>query len=402
MALRYINFDPELNPDGSVRLISTSKQSADGPTIELRDPSDSYRLHFDTQVVKNAKHPEDKVRGKLIYEKKGKNDPLFPSEESKPISKNDIRKGDTLEIELKSGEIRRLYEGLRKMYRLAGDVGGIPSGAATYVEVDSAARSLLGLLRESPSAARMLANKDTFDLVRELVRLLTQGTSHEQLSEILNGLESDNLASLSAGLSLEILQRAANEIRDNFSNTSEEYWQAEILEKYPWIISQLFSTPCTLFHSKTFVGGTSIEHHGGNVVDFIYQNELTKNLALVEIKKPSTSLLGGVYRNHCYSLSPHLSGAVNQVLSYRHSLMTKLAQLKMDSPGKEFEAFNPQCIVIIGSTSEFDGYGVDKRGDAVATFENFRNALNGVTVITFDELLKKVEDLISILSGDVQ
>ena len=74
----------------------------------------------------------------------------------------------------------------------------------------------------------------------------------------------------------------------------------------------------------------------------------------------------------------------------------------MDSPGKEFEAFNPQCIVIIGSTSEFDGYGVEKRGDAVATFENFRNALNGVTIITFDELLKKVEDLISILSGDVR
>ena len=269
--MRYINYEPEYNQDGSLRIISTSNHSAKAPTIELRDPSGSYRLHFDPQIVENAKHPRDRVRGKLIYEKKGKNDIFFPSEESKPISKKDVRKGDTLEIDLKSGEIRRLYEGLTKMYKLAGDMEGIPSGAATYVEVDSAARSLLGMLRENPSAARMLADSDTFELVKELIRLLTQGTSHERLSDILNALESDNLKTLSTGLNLEILKRASSEIRDNFDNTSEEYWQAEILEKYPWIISQLFSTPCTLFRSKAYVGGTSIDHHGGNVIDFIYQ-----------------------------------------------------------------------------------------------------------------------------------
>ena len=397
--MRYINFDPELNDDGSVRLVSTSKQSAKAPAIELRDPTDAYRLHFDPQIVTNAQHPEDRVRGKLIYEKKGKHDDLFPSEDSKPISKNDVHKGDAMEIELSSGEIRKLYEGLGRMYKFAGDIEGIPSGASTYIEVDSSARSLLAMLRENPSAARMLANGDTFELVKELVRLLTQGTSHEQLSEILNSLESDNLNALSAGLNLEIMQRAASEIRENFDNTSEEYWQSEILEKYPWIISQLFSTPCTLFRSKAYIGGTSIEHHGGNVIDFIYQNELTNNLALVEIKKPSTDLLGGSYRNHCYSLSSELSGAVNQVLSYRHSLMTKLAQLKMDSPGSEFEAFNPQCIVIIGTTSEFDKLDAEKRGVAVSTFENFRNALNGVAIVTFDELLRKIEDLIGVLGG---
>lgn len=399
MALRYINYSPEPDQSGSVHVVSTSKQSAEATAIELRDPSDFIRLHFDPQIVENAECPKNTVRGKLIYEKKGKNDLLFPSEESKPISKKDIRKGDTLEIELKSGEIRRFYEGLSRMYKLAGDLKGIPSGSATYVEVDSAARSLLTLLRKNPSAARMLADSDTFDLVKELIRLLTQGTSHEQLSEILASLESDNLSTLSTGLNLEILKRASSEIRDNFDNESEEFWQAEILETYPWIISQIFSTPCTLFHSKTFIGGTSISHQGGNVVDFVYQNKLTKNLAIVEIKKPSTRLLGARYRGQSYSLSSDLSGAVSQVLSYRHSLMTKLSQLKMDSPGRDFEAFNPPCIVIIGSTSEFDAHKLETRAIAIASFENFRNALNGVTVITFDELLQKVDDLIAILEG---
>lgn len=81
--------------------------------------------------------------------------------------------------------------------------------------------------------------------------------------------------------------------------------------------------------------------------------------------------------------------------------MTKLSQLKMDSPGREFEAFNPQCIVIIGSTAEFERHSAEARGVAIATFENFRNALNGVTIITFDELLQKVDDLIDVLNGEM-
>ncbi len=247
----------------------------------------------------------------------------------------------------------------------------------------------------------MIADSDTFELVRELVKLLTQGTSQEELGKVLSDLEHRNFSTLSATLNLEALRRAARDIRENFDNSNEEYWQSAILERNPWIVSQIFSTPCAIFASKAYVGGKTIKNQKGSVADFIYQNKLTGNIALVEIKRPDTRLLGGLYRARSYSLSADLSGAVNQVLSYRHTLMKELATLQSESEDP-FEAFSPRCVVIIGSTREFDRCESGERADAVGTFENFRGALNGVAVITFDELLQKIEDLISLLTSEVQ
>jgi hypothetical protein len=397
--MHYTNFDPEFIEDGTFQLVSTSNQSAAASVIELRDTSDQYRYYFEPMVVENKEQPRNAVRGKLVYEKKGKYDPCFPTEQSERISMNDVRKGDSIELVLRSEETRRLYDSLTELYRLAGGIEKLPSGTATYVQVEGAAKHLLELLRMNPSAARMIADRDTFDLVKELVKLLTQGTSHEELGRVLSELEQGNLNNLSTRLNLETLNRAAREMRDHMGSASEQYWQSAILEKYPWIISQIFSTPCAVFGSKAYVGGKTIRNRSGNVADFLFQNKLTGNVALVEIKKPDTHLLGSHYRERSYSLSPELSGAVSQVLSYRHSLVKDLARLQSDS-GDSFEAFSPRCVVIIGSTREFDRYAIGDRTDAIGSFENFRNSLNGVTIVTFDELLQKVEDLIAVLTNE--
>ena len=247
----------------------------------------------------------------------------------------------------------------------------------------------------------MLQEDTNFELVKELLKLLTQGKSREELSRVLSNLEVDNLHQLSASLSLELFERAISDIEENFSNTSEEFWQTKILSKYPWSIEQLFSTPYVLFGSKMYLGGKSIENHGGNEADFIFRNEATSNVAIIEIKKPDTHLLGRPYRGQSYSLSSDLSGAVNQVLSYKHSLATELRNLQANST-EQFEAFNPQCIVILGCTKEFhDEYG---RPDKikVGTFENFRSNVNGVTIITYDELLTKIKRLVSLLKATKQ
>ena len=38
--------------------------------------------------------------------------------------------------------------------------------------------------------------------------------------------------------------------------------------------------------------------------------------------------------------------------------------------------------------------------DEVAAFERFRNSLNNVTVVTFDELYTRITDLITVLSNE--
>lgn len=355
------------------------------------------RFSFEPQIVENQKEPTNTIRGTLVYEKKGKSEELYPSEKGEEhTSKLDVKTGDFLKLSLSTSETRELYTTLEKLYRLSGNMEGIPTWNTSYVEVNRASLALLDLLRTDASAARMLQDETNFALVKELLKLLTQGKSREELSHVLSNLEVDNLHQLSTGLSLELFERAISDIEENFNNTSEEFWQTRILGKYPWIIEQLFSTPCVLFGSKVYLGGKSIDNQGGNEADFIFRNEMTSNVAIIEIKKPDTHLLGKPYRSRSYSLSPELSGAVNQVLSYKHSLVRELNTLQANS-SKRFEAFNPQCIVILGCTSELnDEYGqLDKV--KTGTFENFRSSVNGVTIITYDELLLKIKGLVSLL-----
>lgn len=139
-----------------------------------------------------------------------------------------------------------------------------------------------------------------------------------------------------------------------------------------------------------------MNNSGGRICDFIYENKMTKNVSLVEIKTPTTPLLGSPYRGTgaspttVYSLSKELSGAVNQVLGYRDSLTKEFNTLCRNSE-EPFEAFGPECVVIAGNASTLNVPG------GVATFENFRNSLNGVRIITYDELLLRIDDLINIL-----
>ncbi len=246
----------------------------------------------------------------------------------------------------------------------------------------------------------MIGDDDTFDLVKELLRLLTQGSTHEELQRVLSGLDQSNIQELASGLSMRQLVTVADLVKGNLDNGSEEFWQSKVFGAYPWIISQIFSTPCTLLAGKAYVGGKSIENSGGDVADFIYRNQATANVSVIEIKTPKTRILGKKYRNHVCSMSNELSGAIGQVLDYKQKLLSNLAQLKMGS-SKQIEAFNPKCVVIIGNTKEFKDCELSV-ADCYSSFENFRNSLSGVTVITYDELLQRIENLISILQDDPQ
>lgn len=51
----------------------------------------------------------------------------------------------------------------------------------------------------------------------------------------------------------------------------------------------------------------------------------------------------------------------------------------------------PKCVIIIGNIASLNPC-------QVAAFENFRNSLSNILIVTFDKLYQRVIDLISILS----
>ncbi len=391
MPVHYtVGYDAADDPS-VITITSTSASSGDATPVNLRKPSNVTRLRFLPKVVENGTEPRNCVEGSIVYERKGKKDDKFPSERGDTfLSKGTIMASDTLKFALDTSETRALYDALTKLYQVADGMDGMPSGTAQYVAVDNAARTLLGLLRSNPSAAHMIADQDTFALVQELLKLLSSGMERDELHKVLEELEDVNLQSLSASMNAERLRRVRDEFATNLPNNSEGYWQ-KFFEANAWIISQAFSLPCTLYDSQAYVGGKSLGNKGGNLPDFLYQNKLTKNLAIVEIKKPDTALLGKPYRAGSYSVSEELSGAVNQVLSYRQSLLNEFNALYFNS-GAGIEAFSPRCVVVIGNTNQLN----DRT--KTSSFENFRGSLNGITILTYDELLAKLDDIIAILT----
>ena len=397
--MQYVFNEPDEIIEGAINVESTSSRTADASPFNLHQRTDTLQFYFKPTFVKNPKEPSNSVEGKLIYERKGKSDNSFPLDNSpEKISRKSIKKGDSLELALSTEETMALYQGLNRLYGAYADMGDIPFGSTTYVPVDRSMRALIDTLRHEPLAARMISNGDNYELIKELLRLLAQGVSRDDLQSVFGEIEAGSLQELSTGLNIAQLEQARDEMSANLGNGNEEDWQ-NLFEKYQWILSQVFSSPCTILGSKFYAGGKALNSTGGKIGDFIYSNKLTNNVALIEIKTPLKSILGSVYRgansqNPIYSLSSDLTGAVSQVLDYKDHLTKAFHGLRYETEG-DFEAFQPKCIVVIGTVSEV----VSKHG--VSTFENYRNSLNGITVITFDELLQKVDDLIEILNAPV-
>lgn len=381
--------------ESCIDVVSRSAMTADATPVVLSS-TERFRFRFMPMLVDNQNNPEQSVRGKLLLERKPKNEKYFPTDSVAPcekVTRGSAKNGDWVEIELHSEETYNLFIGLKKLYDLSGCMNGIPFGSARFAQIDSSFSSFLEVIQNDPSAARIIGEPQNFELIKILLQLITQTSSHESLKNSLSSLANENLQALTTSASLEGLKRVEALMRENLDNGKEEFWQQKVFNENQWVLAQIFSCPCTIYAQKAFVGGKSLDNKGGNVCDFIYRNKMTQNVALIEIKTPCTEIVGKPYRE-TYSMSLDMSGAVNQVLNYRDELQKNFSTLTRDlEEADTVRAFSPKCVVVIGKISTLNA----KQQKA---FELYRNSFNNLTIITFDELHQKICDLISVFKED--
>jgi hypothetical protein len=390
MKIPSSNFEDITKPsDGtSLHVESTSAVTADvSPIILSQSETDVTRTLFQPTFVADNPHGSEKcLEGKLIYEKRSKGD-TYPTQKVSPRA---VKVGEIMELPLDTSATFKLFQSLNDLYSIYQD-NGIPYGRSSFKRVDSSFKDFLDIIQNDPSAARLIGVRENFELVKILLQLITNSDSTESLSNALQNLREDNLSQLSESISFERINRAIAIIEENLDNSREEFWQSEVFKENQWVLAQIFSCPCTIFQDKAYVGGKSISNRNGNVCDFIYQNRLTNNVILIEIKTPNTKIIYRDYRD-TFSFTTELSGAVNQVIHYRDSLMNDYNNLH-NSSAREFTAFNPRCVVIIGKIADMDK-------QQVGAFESYRNSLNNIEIITFDEILQRLKDMRAIFSSE--
>lgn len=358
---------------------STSKKTATGSDIVLRQGPQA-RLLFRPEIVDNTGKPEAAIRGRFLYQKKKRNDEWVEFDRL-PLTSVKIDEGYQLEIS--SSELYTLLTNLRKLYQLA-NAYGVPQGKKSFLEVGGALADLLALA--GPELQDFFTSNSD-DAVR-LFRLLLSWVSKRSSLEVFDGVTE--LLELNTVVGLANLKAFLNEWSANNEVRKEEFWQ-NLFAQNAFVLSQLFSYPVILIKDKAYLGGKNFTNTGGHIVDFLCKLESTGAAAMVEIKTPTTPLLGQEYRTGVYPISNDLTGAIAQALAYRSSTIENIQSLQRGVPS--VIASEPYCVIVAGDCSELNSS--EKR----TSFERFRERLTGIRILTFDEVHKRIEGLLDIFTA---
>jgi len=372
----------------SIKIRSTSSASAITDDIVLRETK-TTRLIFRPIIINNSKEQEASVKGTFISQKKG---PKESWEDYYDLSLSKLRTSEWSMLNFKGIEILKLFRGLSDLYQVYHQEG-IPWGEAKYIKVN---QGLGVLLTANEDELNQLFDEETADVTKLFSRLLNWLSSIKTPGEVLNKLEELDITNLQAIRSIAGLSALKASLviwNQNKENSNEEFWQ-KTLEENSFVLSQIFAYPVIVVKGKAYVGGKSISNSGGNLVDFLAKNDISKNAVLIEIKTPTTQLLNGQYRSNAYSISTDLSGAIVQVANYKNSLQNEYHNL-VDSKD-DLDAFEPRCLVIAGNYSKEIGRSSTKK----KSLDLFRSHLKEIEIITYDELFGKIQFLVNLLEGE--
>lgn len=365
-----------------IEITSTSSKTADGQPISLRS-TDKVRLVFIPTLVKNSSSPQACVRGRFVYQKKNKNSE-WESLTEFPLSS--LKSGEGYQLELHSSELFVLMKELVQLYRLYGQVG-IPKGKTKFVKLEASLARFFALGEVEIRAFLESHPEDATETLMKLLRWLASSPNGVSKFADLAPTELPNFTSL---IGLASLKSALKYWTENQSNKSEEFWQ-NALEDRAYVLSQAYAYPIVVISPKAYMGGKQFSNKGGNLADFLVATELTNSVLVIEIKTPSTKLLGPQYREGVYPFSADLSGAIAQVLNYQRSLALNFHAVASDTE-KKLLLGEPRCLVVAGNAREELANDAMRQG-----FELQRQRLQGLTVVTYDELFLKLRRLIELL-----
>ena len=297
---------------------------------------------------------EDPLRGCFVYQRKRKNDAW---EAIRTENLTSLRAGEGFRLELHSADVARLMDGLEARKALY-ETHGIQWGIHDFVS------------KQGPP---------------EVVQAIVDSPSSE-LADALGDLQPDDILSLSQKVDVSKLDSLLNEWQAHEDENREEFWH-QLLKENAWVFSQLTGSPVVLLADKAYVGGKSIHNIGGGEVDYLLANELTDNVSFVEIKTPATSICAEGYRGGgVFALDKELSGGIVQVLNYKARFEHAYNELRIESEDTAFRSYNPRCWLIAGRAG-------DLSEEELRSFELFRNALAGVTILAFDEVATRLQGI---------
>jgi hypothetical protein len=318
---------------------------------------------------------EGGVRGHVIRQKIGQDGQWKDLNE---VNFNTVPPDSGISIELDTTATEKLHGKLTALYEVQRQ--GIELGDQTYTVAKEGQAIVINDATKALAIRELLENGYTSDfwsaLIQDKPDLATQLAAAR--------IQSDR-------------EQSIDEFKHSLTGHSsdESYWQ-KFLECHPWMLQAAFSAPVFKLSGETYVGGKTSKGRqgaGGVATDFLFADDSTKSFAVVEIKTPHSGLAGTIYRgkhatsfdNEIYSIHGDLSGGVIQI---RNEISVAIEDfqslLGRDYAAEKLNRVHPKGVLIIGTSNNLEQRQRD-------SFNHFRHALHSITVITFDELLQRLQ-----------
>ena len=298
-----------------------------------------------------------------------------------------LKAGEGYKLELKSQELLTLGLGVKKLYALHRQEG-VPRGRHRFLRIEAGLSHLLDLTTADQRELLALHPTEVANALSVLLKWVSE--SPEALSQF-SALSESEFPSITSVLGLSSIKSALNFWKENQDNDEEEFWQTALKER-AFVLSQAFAYPVVVIQDKVFVGGTQYDRTHAKVADFLMAAESTGGVLLIELKTPNTSLLTKQpYRPGVYPFSADVTAAIAQVVNYQKHLSMSFNDIFADSFLRPTLG-QPRCLVIVGNASRELTDQHQKE-----SFELQRERLQGVSVITYDELFNKLSGFVNLV-----
>lgn len=307
------------------------------------------------------------------------------------ISKKKKSQLKRFEIILNADDVEHLYQRIKpfrdqQSEELRGLTKNVFAGIFPTKVKKEAARYYAGQLTrviESKSVKPFQLSANDIRAMSQLLTSLPAEHSFIKLGKFITTKERFDIVSIESTLKKYKKLLA----RKNDSKKLEEDWH-QFFKQHSWILSQMFASPMVILGDKAYVGGKDISNQKGKIADFIYKNSFSRSAAIIEIKTHLTPLMmKRPYRKpDVFSTSKELTGAINQTLDQKDTLQKDYHSVTKDSG---VESFNPTSIILAGQITR-----LDKKN--IKSFELFRNNSKDAVIVTYDELLKRIETILEI------
>lgn len=205
----------------------------------------------------------------------------------------------------------------------------------------------------------------------------------EQINEFMNSIEDINLVNLSSTV---LLFKSLNNFKDELTSVLQgtEHEISAVFKKYETVVSLvLFGMNSKL----TFEYEIDTENYNQVIPDVHVNNEGNQTINLIELKRADAQMFNDTpYRNNTLKIKPEFFNAIHQ---------TNIQRSLLALSGSFYQDTIPKSILIFGHLGN-ERERLSVNGEILLqNLNTLRYNNKDVLIITYDELISKIEALIN-------